>query len=81
MADADGATQISDLDEMINRINAIKKNGHGIAVGSRAHLEERAVSTVLLNFLFTLVLTISFRENGTEILQCMHFISWCTYSL
>jgi hypothetical protein len=46
MADADGATQISDLDEMIARINSIKKQGHGIAVGSRAHLEERAVSTV-----------------------------------
>ncbi len=51
MADADGATQISDLDKMINRIKQIQKNEHGIAVGSRAHLEEKALSTVL-NFLF-----------------------------
>eukprot|EP00475_Leptophrys_vorax_P014815 TRINITY_DN21078_c0_g1_i2.p1 TRINITY_DN21078_c0_g1~~TRINITY_DN21078_c0_g1_i2.p1 ORF type:complete len:356 (+),score=95.54 TRINITY_DN21078_c0_g1_i2:721-1788(+) len=44
MADADGATQISDLDFLLSKLKACEKNGLGVAVGSRAHLEERAVA-------------------------------------
>jgi dolichyl-phosphate beta-glucosyltransferase len=42
-ADADGATKFSDITQLENRIKAIERDGHGIAVGSRAHLEEADV--------------------------------------
>ena len=45
-ADADGATQFSDLDELERRLRAVECDGLGIAVGSRAHLEEKAIATV-----------------------------------
>lgn len=44
MVDADGATEISDLDKLFGRMKAIEKDGHGIVVGSRAHLAETAVA-------------------------------------
>lgn len=43
MADADGATQFSDITQLEAKIKAIEKDGQGIAVGSRAHLEEADV--------------------------------------
>jgi dolichyl-phosphate beta-glucosyltransferase len=42
-ADADGATRFSDINQLETKIAAIEKQGHGIAVGSRAHLEEEDV--------------------------------------
>jgi len=39
-ADADGATQASDLYRLYTEIQKIEKNGHGIAVGSRRHADE-----------------------------------------
>jgi len=44
MADADGATRISDLDRLEANVRDIERNGFGIAVGSRAHLQEKAVA-------------------------------------
>ncbi|KAF9390246.1 dolichyl-phosphate beta-glucosyltransferase [Podila verticillata] len=38
MVDADGATRFSDLDSLLERLEQEKKNGLGVAVGSRAHL-------------------------------------------
>lgn len=43
MADADGATLFTDLDQLESKIQEIEKKGLGIAVGSRAHLEEADV--------------------------------------
>ena len=43
MADADGATQFSDIAQLEQKIQAIEKDSQGIAVGSRAHLEDEDV--------------------------------------
>lgn len=40
MVDADGATQASCLDTMLEKIRTVEKNSLAIAVGSRAHLHE-----------------------------------------
>jgi dolichyl-phosphate beta-glucosyltransferase len=37
-ADADGATRIDDLTDLLDRIKEIEKDGLGIAIGSRSHL-------------------------------------------
>ena len=46
MVDADGATVASELGALEARLRATEQDGHGIAVGSRAHLQEQAVATV-----------------------------------
>ena len=46
MVDADGATDISDLSRLLVRMKKIEKNGHGIVVGSRAHLVDNVVAKV-----------------------------------
>ncbi len=47
MVDADGATQFDDLIKLERELIAIsQRTGHGIAVGSRSHLERNAVATV-----------------------------------
>jgi len=53
MVDADGATEISDLGRLLERIKKIEKDGHGIVVGSRAHLASGVVAkrTLLRNIL------------------------------
>ncbi|KAF9401644.1 dolichyl-phosphate beta-glucosyltransferase, partial [Podila epigama] len=38
MVDADGATRFADLEVLLQKLTEIKKNGFGVAVGSRAHL-------------------------------------------
>jgi len=38
MVDADGASNFSDLEELWKEMDAIKRDGHAISVGSRAHL-------------------------------------------
>ena len=45
MADADGATQFSDVVQLEEKISAIEKDAQGVVVGSRAHLEEDEVVT------------------------------------
>jgi len=40
MADADGATKASDLGRLMAELQKVERDGLGIAVGSRAHLEE-----------------------------------------
>lgn len=40
MADADGATRASDLSALLDALKRVQRDGLGIAVGSRAHLEE-----------------------------------------
>jgi len=44
MMDADGATNIEDLAKLEAELIKVSKDGHGIAVGSRAHLAEKAVA-------------------------------------
>jgi dolichyl-phosphate beta-glucosyltransferase len=44
MVDADGATEIRDLSKVFAALQNKEKDGHGIAVGSRAHLAEVAVA-------------------------------------
>eukprot|EP01119_Soliformovum_irregulare_P022892 TRINITY_DN7904_c0_g1_i1.p1 TRINITY_DN7904_c0_g1~~TRINITY_DN7904_c0_g1_i1.p1 ORF type:complete len:320 (-),score=92.83 TRINITY_DN7904_c0_g1_i1:13-972(-) len=43
-ADADGATDIKDLDRVEQGLKKAEKNGLGIAIGSRAHLQDDAVA-------------------------------------
>ena len=46
MADADGATDIKDLSILYDALKSIENNeGYGIAIGSRAHLEGKAIAT------------------------------------
>lgn len=41
MADADNATEISDLEKLENKLREIESNnGHGMSVGSRAHMAQ-----------------------------------------
>lgn len=47
MADADNATEISDLNRVFDKMKKVEKNGHGIVVGSRAHLVDDVVAKVL----------------------------------
>jgi len=45
MVDADGATKFSDLDKIEKEIHKIETTkGHGISIGSRAHLQDVAVA-------------------------------------
>ncbi|KAG8923351.1 dolichyl-phosphate beta-glucosyltransferase [Tulasnella sp. 418] len=37
-ADADGASRFSDIESLLEKLEEIEENGHGVAVGSRAHL-------------------------------------------
>eukprot|EP00051_Salpingoeca_urceolata_P029308 m.489547 g.489547 ORF g.489547 m.489547 type:complete len:319 (+) comp26846_c0_seq1:147-1103(+) len=45
MVDADGATKIEDLESCERRLTETEHDGLGVAVGSRAHLEDDAVAT------------------------------------
>eukprot|EP00455_Lapot_gusevi_P031578 TRINITY_DN3429_c0_g1_i7.p1 TRINITY_DN3429_c0_g1~~TRINITY_DN3429_c0_g1_i7.p1 ORF type:complete len:245 (-),score=73.43 TRINITY_DN3429_c0_g1_i7:44-778(-) len=46
MADADAATQISDVEKLEARLKEIsQQSSQGVAVGSRAHLEENAIAS------------------------------------
>jgi len=44
MVDADGATKFSELDTLMMEMRKIEKNGYGIVIGSRAHLEKQALA-------------------------------------
>ena len=46
MVDADGATKFSDLDRLEEEMLKAMVHGLGVVVGSRAHLQEKAVATV-----------------------------------
>jgi len=48
MADADGATKFADIEKLEAAMKKVEKNGLGIVIGSRAHLEAEAVATVRL---------------------------------
>jgi dolichyl-phosphate beta-glucosyltransferase len=45
MADADGATEISELKKLENELRVLERDGHGIACGSRHHLVDQSVVT------------------------------------
>jgi len=45
MADADAATRIEDVARLEEKMKATEKDGKGVIVGSRAHLEHKAVAT------------------------------------
>lgn len=57
MADADNATRFSDFASLHAKLKAIEVNGHGAAIGSRAHLEEESIAT---RSLFRTILMIGF---------------------
>ncbi|KAL4511861.1 hypothetical protein ABPG72_012706 [Tetrahymena utriculariae] len=44
MVDADGATDINCFDKVFKKLQQIEKNGLGIAVGSRSHLDKESVA-------------------------------------
>jgi len=44
MLDADGATEISEYEKLLNKLNKITTNENGMAIGSRNHLVEKVVS-------------------------------------
>lgn len=44
MMDADGATDLDEYTKIERRLKEIVSGGHGVAVGSRAHLEEQATA-------------------------------------
>jgi len=44
MVDADGATKFSELDVLLSEMQKLEKNGFGIVIGSRAHLEKQAIA-------------------------------------
>jgi len=44
MVDADGATKFSDLDKVEGELLKIEKNGYGVGIGSRAHLQGEVVA-------------------------------------
>ena len=46
MVDADGATRFSDIDKLEQILLKAQDRGYGIAVGSRAHLQESAAANV-----------------------------------
>jgi dolichyl-phosphate beta-glucosyltransferase len=46
MVDADAATQISDLDRLEAALLESQRDGAGLAVGSRSHLQDDAVAKV-----------------------------------
>ena len=60
MADADAATDIEDLAPLATKIEEVtSRDGYGIVVGSRAHLQEESMATrkwcaVFLFFVFVL---------------------------
>lgn len=44
MVDADGATEISDLNRLEDAVKKVEKNGLGLGIGSRAHLVQEALA-------------------------------------
>jgi dolichyl-phosphate beta-glucosyltransferase len=73
MADADGATQASDLTRLLAELRGIEAGGLGIAIGSRAHLSDPAAGvsrTPLRRFLmwgFHTFITLMIGGGGTAI--------------
>jgi len=43
MVDADGATKFADIDKVEAKLISVQRDGLGIGIGSRAHLEEKVV--------------------------------------
>jgi len=75
MVDADGATKFSELDKVEQELKKIEKDGYGIGVGSRAHLqgEAEAKRTFFRNLLmwgFHLVVTWIGGIRGIRDTQC-----------
>ncbi|KAI8360830.1 nucleotide-diphospho-sugar transferase [Blakeslea trispora] len=75
MVDADGATQFSDLGQLLKEMKRIEKNGYGVVIGSRSHLvttEAVVKRSFIRNFLMrgfhTLVYVLGIR--GIEDTQC-----------
>ena len=61
MVDADGATQISDLDRLESALSdAEAKDSRVIVVGSRAHLQDDAVATVRCLYMDDIVMLCSY---------------------
>ena len=44
MADADGATKFADARKVLDNLIKVEKNGFGVCIGSRAHLQENAIA-------------------------------------
>lgn len=68
-ADADGATKFADLGALLGALKHVEKAGHGIAVGSRAHMVHTAavvqrsfVRNFLMHSFHALLKTVGVRE-------------------
>eukprot|EP00123_Amoebidium_parasiticum_P005648 comp16793_c0_seq1/m.15182 comp16793_c0_seq1/g.15182 ORF comp16793_c0_seq1/g.15182 comp16793_c0_seq1/m.15182 type:complete len:338 (-) comp16793_c0_seq1:29-1042(-) len=75
MVDADAATKISDVERLEESLNNKVKNGYGVAVGSRAHMQDEAVAkrsffrNILMHGFHFLVLTLG-GVRGVRDTQC-----------
>lgn len=74
-ADADGATKFSDLKTLMEKIQEIEVDGHGIAIGSRAHMvntdavvQRSFIRNFLMHSFHTLLRTVGVRDIGDT--QC-----------
>lgn len=77
MADADGATQASDLHRLLADIKKVTVGGLGIAIGSRAHMEndagasaERTILRKLLGWAFHTFIMIMLGGSKIQDTQC-----------
>jgi len=74
MVDADGATKFADLDRLESSLKKAERDGQGIALGSRAHLQAEAVAkrtllrTILMYGFHTLVYVLG--VHGIKDTQC-----------
>ena len=76
MADADGASKASELGSLLDALRRTEVDGRGVAVGSRAHLEEaegKAKRTLLRKILmwgFHTLITIMLGSGQIQDTQC-----------
>lgn len=69
-ADADGATRIDDLDQLLEQAEAVKRDGLSVAIGSRSHLVATDAvvkvnySLFFLYVLFSIIVLVSDRRSG-----------------
>lgn len=75
MVDADGATRASDLGRLMRQLRAVERDGMGVAVGSRAHIQDEAVASRawyrnVLMFGFHALVSVCAGGHGVRDTQC-----------
>ena len=74
MLDADGATEISDLGRLLDKMKKIERDGHGMVVGSRAHLVANVVAKVYSFIFYEISEILYFRT--IIVFICLHKITF-----